>query len=65
MLTGLDQKKKTHLTLSIPGSSKLQHLKFFVSKNTFSTVDQLKTATVAINSVLTELKNISPDNFLQ
>jgi hypothetical protein len=45
--------------------SKLNQLKFYVSKNTFSTVEQLKTATVAINNVLTELKNISPENFLQ
>ena len=36
--------------------SKLNALKFFVGKNTFSTVEQLKVATVAINQVLTELK---------
>ncbi len=36
--------------------SKLNALKFFVGKNTFSTVEQLKVATVAINKVLTELK---------
>jgi hypothetical protein len=36
--------------------SKLHALKFFVGKNTFSTVEQLKVATVAINQVLTELK---------
>jgi hypothetical protein len=46
-------------------TSKLNALKFFVGKNSFSTVEQLKTATVAINNVLTELKNISPENFLQ
>lgn len=45
--------------------SKLTALRFFVGKNTFSTVEQLKTATLAINEVLSELKNISPENFLQ
>jgi glutamine synthetase len=48
--------------------SKLHALKFFVGKNTFSTVEQLKVATVAINQVLTELKvrrgslNCAPPN---
>lgn len=38
--------------------SKLTALKFFVGKNTFSTVEQLKTATVSINEVLTDLKDV-------
>lgn len=46
-------------------NSKLTALKFFVGKNTFSTVEQLKTATVSINEVLVELKDINPESFLQ
>jgi hypothetical protein len=45
--------------------SKLTQLRLFVGKNTFSTVEQLKTATLAINQVLTELKDINPEAFLQ
>ena len=46
-------------------SSKLTRMRFFVGKNSFSTIEQLKAGTQAINECLNELKNISPENFLQ
>lgn len=46
-------------------TSKMTRMRLFVSKNTFSSIEQLKDATRAINDALGELKDISPENFLQ